>query len=182
MNAHTHKLAHPIYIHTCIPTPYPSYALLTRARSGHHPAPLTLLSARGTLYWLGIQPHTSYLRLSDGIPYKAGHPSAAPHAPGPCPSSSAALLLSLSPSLLTFAVPLVVLPLSFIHLAANKGFSACGGTRVTHHAQQHVSHTPCPGIFTCSSTRVTHHAHTGSNTASVQVKLKENTAPIQQCW
>ena len=37
--------------------------------------------------------------LSDGIPYESGHPSAAPHAPGPCPSSSAALPLSHSPPL-----------------------------------------------------------------------------------
>ena len=90
-----------------------------------HPTPSSNASARGTPYWLGIDP-TPHLSVSlRGNPLPPCHPSANAHA-------RALPLLSLP--LLTSAVLLVVLPISIIDGAVRIGESPCSSTPITRHA------------------------------------------------
>ena len=110
--------------------------------------------------------------LSEGNSCKPCHPSAAaqalPACPGPIPHLPSPLLLSMSHPLylLTFAVPLVVLPLSLERIAVRPGKLACSSTRVTHHASvQVVKHKVCShGVRHSVSTDQTQGEHS-SNTA-----------------
>ena len=128
-------------------------ALVTRdqttARSGDHPTPSSdpsRFSRRSTGWGSNPTPHLSVSLRGD--PLQPCHPSALPGRPGLDPSSSLALLLSLTPSFSTFAVVFIVLELPLVHAAVRRG------------------------VFTCNSTRVTHHAHTGSSGGPAHVRLK----------
>ena len=79
---------------------------------------LPMPRARGTLYWLRIQPDASSFRLYMGIPCSLAigrQPTTR------CDSTrSLPLPLSLHPPLLTFPVLLVVLPRSLVHTIAHR--------------------------------------------------------------
>ena len=129
-----------------------------------HPTPSSNASARGKVYWLGINPHASSIRHSQGASLTALPPVGRRPRPGPLPLlSSASLSLSLSLSrslsLLTFAVFLAVHVISLENRAVRIG------------------------TFPCSSTRVTRHAHTGSSTGfSTGQKTTRKLQAYRRSW
>ena len=145
------------------------------ARSKHHAIPKSSNSSHRMLYSLGIQPHASSLRHSQKETVASLATRRQP--PKRCLLARALSLIFPRPCCSLCLTPSISSPLPFRLSSFHSPSNASPFAQVRLPAAARESHTMLR--YRWSNTR---YAHTGSGTASVQIKHKENTAPIQQCW